>query len=243
MAIERIRETNFLSKNQSKWIKYKNDGVSWLDFVGFALYILVPVIILILIIAVYVLKREIARKTMLLQERNAELTKLAMLDPWTELYNRRRFYELAGIEFALAQKSGITFGLLMIDIDWFKKFNDKFGHDIGDQIILHLAQTFKTYFRVNDVICRFGGEEFIVLLPKTTEEMAKNIAERIRQLISEDEFNISDGRIVKYTLSIGVATFRMSDDDLDQIVKRADKALYEAKHEGRNRIVICPSAS
>lgn len=236
-AIDKMRQTDFNDKNKKKWIKYKNDGVSWTDFVKFALYILVPVIMVILLSAVYLLKREILRKTMLLQEQNAELTKLAMLDPGTELYNRRRFYELAENVFASSKKSGHIFGLLMVDIDWFKKINDSYGHDVGDQVIAHFAQECKTYFRSNDVVCRYGGEEFIILLPMTTEERVIKVAERIRELVSEDEIIIPDGRMVKYTISIGIATFKLSDEKLDEIIKRADNALYIAKEQGRNQII------
>jgi len=238
VAIDKMRETDFPDKNRQKWIKYRNDGASWSDFLKFSLYILIPAIILILIIDVYILKREITRKTILLQDRNEELTKLAMLDPGTELYNRRRFYELAEREFSKAKKSGSTFGLLMVDIDWFKKINDTFGHDVGDQVISHFAQECKSYFRNNDVICRFGGEEFIILLPMTPEERTIKVAERIRDVINHDEIMIPDGRIVSYTISIGVATFKRSDEVLEQTIKRADSALYQAKEEGRNRIVM-----
>lgn len=236
-AIDKMRETEFMDKNKEKWIKYKNDGISLIDFIKYTLYILVPIIIIILVLAVTILKREIARKTMLLQERNQELTKLAMLDPGTELYNRRRFYELADREFLNAKKSGNKFGLLMIDIDWFKKINDTYGHSVGDQVIIDFAQKCKQYFRTRDVICRFGGEEFIILLPMTGEERVSKIAERIRMVASEDEIIISDGQIVKYTISIGATTFTMHDEKFEQIVKRADDALYQAKEAGRNQIV------
>lgn len=237
MAIDKMRETDFIGKSKGKWIKYKNDDISLADFVKYTVYIFVPIIIVILILAVTILKREIARKTMLLQERNEELTKLAMLDPGTELYNRRSFYELAGHEFANSKISGHIFGLLMIDIDWFKKINDTYGHDVGDQVILHFAQKCKKYFRNRDVVCRFGGEEFIILLPMTGEEEVIKVAERIRKLISEDEIMIAGGKMVKYTISIGVAIFNMSDEKIEHIVKRADNALYKAKEAGRNQIV------
>lgn len=237
-AIDKMHETDFLEKNKGKWIKYKHDDVSFAEFVKYTLYILVPTIILILILAVYILKREIARKTMLLQERNEELTKLAMLDPGTELYNRRRFYELAGREFANSKKNGSVFGLLMVDIDWFKKINDTYGHDVGDQVISHFAQECKKYFRNRDIVCRFGGEEFIILLPMTGEDEVIKVAERIRKLISEDELMIPDGRIVKYTISIGISIFQTSDEKFERIVKRADNALYKAKEAGRNQIIM-----
>lgn len=237
-AIEKMRETDFNDKNQHKWIKYKNYGSLGIDIFKFILYVFVPIVILILLVAVYILKREIARKTLLLQERNEELTKLAMLDPGTELYNRRRFYELGGSEFANAKKSGDLFGLLMVDIDFFKRINDKYGHDIGDQVILHFAQSCKQYFRSKDIICRFGGEEFIILLPMITEDGIIKVAERMRKSINETEVVISDGRTVRYTISIGVAIFRVSDERIEEIVKRADNALYKAKRKGRNQVVF-----
>ena len=236
-AIDKILETDFTNNNREKWIKYKNDGILLMDLIKYTLYILVPVIIIILLLAVYILKREIARKTMLLQERNAELTKLAMLDPGTELYNRRRFYELASSEFDNAKKLGNAFALLMIDIDWFKKINDNYGHGVGDQVIAHFAQECKRCFRSRDIVCRFGGEEFIVLLPMTNEIRGITVAERLRKWISENEITIPNGEKVKYTISIGVTTFAISDETFEEIIKRADDALYQAKEAGRNQIV------
>lgn len=236
-AIDKMRETNFTDKNKEKWIKYKNDGISLMEFIKYTLYIVVPIVMIILVLAVYILKREIARKTMLLQKQNQELTKLAMLDPGTELYNRRRFYELAEREFLNAKKSGKKFGLLMIDIDWFKKINDTYGHNVGDQVITDFAQKCRQCFRTRDVICRFGGEEFIILLPMTEEARVSKIAERIRMIVSEEEIIIPDGQSVKYTISIGATTFTMHDEEFEQIVKRADDALYQAKEAGRNQII------
>lgn len=238
MAIEKIQETNFKEKNKQKWIKYKNDGITWIEILTFILYVFIPVIILILILAVYILKREIARKTMLLQAQNEELTKLAMLDPGTELYNRRKFYELAKQEFAGSKQSGKSFGLLMIDLDWFKKINDAYGHDVGDLVITHFAQMCKKYFRKDDVVCRFGGEEFIVLLPMSEEAEVITIAEGMRRLINEDEIIFDEGNSVKYTISIGIAMFKDSDEKIQEIIKRADNALYKAKDAGRNQVSI-----
>jgi len=130
----------------------------------------------------------------------------------------------------------------MLDIDHFKQVNDNYGHKAGDEVIVNLSSTLQTLARKSDVICRFGGEEFIILLPKTNQEGAITIAEKIRQFIENSivKINYADkGNEIKITISIGVALIDLTQDkSIEAPIQRADKALYKAKNMGRNKVCI-----
>ena len=162
----------------------------------------------------------------------------AKTDFLTGLYNRR-FIEERFEEILSNHNSTEDLSALMVDIDYFKKVNDTFGHDIGDIVLKEVSNIMKKNIRGNDVLIRFGGEEFICFLPNTSLEIAKKIAERLRSQIESYEFNINDIS-VNITVSIGIAKMDLvqSKKDINYMIIKADKALYEAKQMGRNRIVV-----
>ncbi len=126
----------------------------------------------------------------------------------------------------------------MTDIDRFKQVNDTYGHDVGDEVLREFASRIRSTVRGADLACRFGGEEFVVVMPDTPPEMAAAVAERLRRIIESQPFSIphADGALV-ITASMGIAGLKLEGDTTEALLKRADKALYQAKNEGRNRVV------
>lgn len=165
------------------------------------------------------------------------LSKLAMTDELTDLYNRRAFLSYFDKELSRAKRNNEDVSILMIDIDFFKKINDKYGHHVGDIILQHFSNVAKNTIRNEDIIGRFGGEEFSVLLPNTAINTAGILAERLRKAI-ENTFVEHDDQKINFTVSIGIATFVDKDINSDALMKNADSALYNAKENGRNRVML-----
>lgn len=180
---------------------------------------------------------KLQRLTRALKEANARLTLLAMTDPLTGAHNRRYFIEMLKNELVRAQRYHHPTCLMVIDIDRFKDINDSFGHDIGDQVIKEVVKVSSGVLRKNDVFSRFGGEEFTILLPETTLEEAAAIAERLCTNIANTRI-ITPQNQIAFTVSGGVMQVESGDDTPEKTLKRADIALYQAKHQGRNRIVV-----
>ncbi|MFN2353577.1 MAG: diguanylate cyclase [Desulfopila sp.] len=174
------------------------------------------------------------------QEANAlrvkELEKLALLDQLTDLANRR--YVEQEIESRLAEydRFGVPFGILFMDIDFFKTFNDTHGHDVGDEVLQYVSKTFTRNSRPFDLYGRWGGEEFIAIIRNVTPGKLYNIAERLRLLV-EGSYILHHEKKLRVTISIG-ATMAMVDDTIEGIVKRADEQLYSSKKTGRNRVTM-----
>jgi len=162
------------------------------------------------------------------------LGKLATVDGMTGLLNRQRFLELAEREFERCQRYGRPLSMLMIDIDLFKLVNDRYGHDIGDKVILDIAELCRNISREIDIVARLGGEEFVILLPETSLSDAASLAERLRIAAAENRGSLPDINLV-VTVSIGVAECKPA-IELADMMKHADIALYEAKRAGRNRV-------
>jgi len=171
------------------------------------------------------------------KEMEQELRRLATTDPLTGAFNRRHFLDLAGQEIARIRRHGHDLSVLMIDIDHFKKINDTYGHPAGDEAIKATVGAIRDRLRTIDVMSRFGGEEFVVMLPETAVAGGKVLAERIRQSISEMTVNW-EGAEIHFTVSIGLAAWQTSDDSIEGALKRADDGLYLAKSGGRNRVVV-----
>lgn len=172
---------------------------------------------------------------------------LAVTDPLTGLNNRRFLDHQLNVLMARHIKAGQAgdaagLSLLMLDIDFFKKINDTYGHDAGDDVLKEFARRVAQSVRAIDMACRFGGEEFIVLMPETDGHDALNIAERVRSFVADTPFVLADGRSTNVTVSVGVSTAMGLGDSPEALVKRADEAVYEAKQAGRNRVVVRAAA-
>ncbi len=167
---------------------------------------------------------------------------LAVTDPLTGLNNRRFLDHQLNMLLARHIKGGEAMSVLMLDIDFFKRINDTYGHDAGDEVIREFARRVSLNVRAIDMPCRFGGEEFVVLMPDTDQEAALNIAERVRAYVAEAPFVLADGRTLDVTVSVGVATSQGLGDSPEGLLKRADQGVYEAKQSGRNRVVVKAAA-
>jgi two-component system cell cycle response regulator len=163
---------------------------------------------------------------------------LAVTDQLTGLHNRRYMVGQLEALVARAKRGGDPVGALMIDIDHFKKINDNFGHDIGDEVLREFAVRLASNVRAIDLPCRFGGEEFVVIMPDTPLFAAERIAERIRLHVAGSPFRVGAGKdLLTVTISIGVAATLGEADTPEALLKRADAAVYEAKSLGRNKVI------
>ena len=159
-------------------------------------------------------------------------------DPMTNLYNRRYFHNIATYLLNLAHREKHNLSVIMIDIDFFKKVNDTYGHTIGDEVIKKLALIMLENTRKSDIVARFGGEEFVILLPKTDLEGALNIANKLKVIVENEIIVVDKRRSFSFTISLGISKVLSSDAEIDDALNRADKALYRAKESGRNRVVL-----
>jgi len=171
-----------------------------------------------------------------LENREHRLLILSNTDGLTKLYNKRYFNEKLKSEISLSGNLGDPLSLLILDLDDFKKINDAYGHPAGDQVLKRLGEILLMSIRDKDYGCRYGGEEFTVILPGAEKEKALDVAERIRRLISDDTFETSDGQKFSVTVSIGLAQLRPGENSAD-LINRADQSLYSAKRQGKNQTV------
>ena len=167
------------------------------------------------------------------KELEEKLERLSKTDELTGLANRRAFYETLQREFHRYQRQLNTFTVLMFDLDYFKKINDRYGHPAGDKVLQYVGDACREVFRVEDSVARIGGEEFCIILLDSSAEDGLVIAERLRQRIEESVVSASDKQI-HFTISIGVSAVHVDDQDCSDAISRADQALYLAKAEGRN---------
>lgn len=163
---------------------------------------------------------------------------MALVDPLTGLHNRRYLENHLETLFARSNARNKPLAVMMIDLDHFKKLNDTHGHAAGDTVLKQFAIQLKMAVRDMDLVCRYGGEEFIVIMPDTTEDVANQVAERLLAELGQSEIVINEsGETVKMTASVGLTTKNFEEALPESCLKRADKALYQAKDDGRNRIV------
>jgi diguanylate cyclase (GGDEF)-like protein len=178
-----------------------------------------------------------ARLELDLETARRELEKLANTDALTGLYNRRHFFEHAEMEFQRAKRQECNVSFLLLDADYFKLINDTHGHDAGDLVMKALAAIFQQEIRAFDLVARFGGDEFVIMLVDVDQDRALAIAERIRGVVAATPIRFGS-RTLNVQLSVGISSFDSKDPDLTTILKRADNALYHAKNEGRNCVRI-----
>lgn len=187
------------------------------------------------------LVKMLAREIGIIMERTFlyEKTKeMSIKDPLTGAYNRRKLEEDLTHEVFRARRYGREFSILMIDVDWFKKYNDYHGHQMGDELLKKLVAIFRKSLRASDRIYRYGGEEFVILLPETPREKAGAAAERVRKKVEKEKFPGEEKSQPggKITISVGVAGFPEDGKHWAEIIRKADIALYYAKTKGRNRV-------
>jgi diguanylate cyclase (GGDEF)-like protein len=168
----------------------------------------------------------------------AEVRRMAITDGLTDLCNRQHFFVLAERELQRSRRYGHRFALLMQDIDHFKKFNDAFGHVLGDRVLRLVADICRRSLRSTDVVARYGGEEFAILLPETDLQTAEKLAERLRRTIAEEPLSTEEYGPLSISVSVGVAALGDETHDVTSIIEKADAALYQAKREGRDRVVV-----
>ncbi|MCP4604163.1 MAG: GGDEF domain-containing protein [Proteobacteria bacterium] len=169
---------------------------------------------------------------------NMSLRERTMIDELTGLYNRRFFERSLAYEIERFRRYQHAIGIILLDVDFFKKVNDTYGHAIGDEVLKHLVHVAQNNIRTADLLARYGGEEFVALLPNTGLESTTITGERLRAKVAETPLLLDQGELVQ-TISVGITSvdgnFKGS---ADQVLRAADKALYRAKAEGRNRIVV-----
>jgi len=171
-----------------------------------------------------------------IEDSQQSLEQLAAIDKLTGLYNQRMYYSILRGEIARAQRNGRPVSVLMLDIDHFKRINDNFGHIVGDRVLERLGILLRDSVRSENGVCRYGGEEFAIIVPEFEVGAASEIAERLREIIEQTTFSGGKGQSIKVTVSIGVAAFPEMASSAEELTKAADSALYAAKEGGRNRV-------
>lgn len=166
-----------------------------------------------------------------------ELLKIARTDSLTKLYNRRTFEEYCDVEYSRVLRSKSTFSIIICDLDHFKRINDHHGHQVGDYVLQEFANILRKKVRKQDIVARFGGEEFVILLPDTDSKQGLIVAEHLRVATQSTNFSTGKGVNIAISSSFGVAHFASSDNGWPAVLSRADKALYTAKEQGRNRAI------
>jgi two-component system, cell cycle response regulator len=197
-------------------------------------YLFKPVDTIVLRAKIVAMQR-IANMRYRLLETQQKLEKQAHIDELTQLPNRRYFFKMLNNELGLARRHGIPFSVGYMDLDHFKQINDTYGHEAGDDVLRDISTLISDNLRSEDLIGRIGGEEFCFCLPGTDASQTTFPCERYRSLIEELSIQIGT-QLIKMTASFGMTTFRPESDDITSLVARADKALFKAKEQGRNRV-------
>jgi diguanylate cyclase (GGDEF)-like protein len=184
------------------------------------------------------LNKEAKKQAKILEQLVVDLQKQIITDPLTDLYNRRFLQEYLPQEIAKAKRSSSSLAVLMFDLDFFKRINDVFGHEAGDAFLKGVAMLLQGCIRESDIVCRYGGEEFVLILSGASLDGAIKKAEKIRKAVLELDLTIRGKPLGKVSTSIGVAVYPEHGTGMEALLRAADEALYEAKENGRNRVVV-----
>jgi len=168
------------------------------------------------------------------------LRELSIRDPLTRLFNRRFLQESMEREIQLACRKSQSIALLFLDLDHFKRFNDTFGHDAGDMVLQSLADLFRSFFRATDICCRYGGEEFAIILPESTSQDAAIRADALRAEVKHLRLRYRKQTVGPLSISVGVAAYPEHGSTSDELLKMADECLYESKARGRDIVTVAP---
>jgi diguanylate cyclase (GGDEF)-like protein len=213
-------------------IKFWSGNNSWHDLI-------VPMIFFFGAVFVW-LSTYNAQQTVMDMRRVALLEQETITDPLIGIYNRRYLDRRLEEEFSRAIRYATTLSVLMLDIDYFKRVNDTYGHQAGDLVLHHLGKLIQTAVRVTDIVARYGGEELVIIAPHTSATKAVELAERVRKYVETHPLTVIGQlqQVIKVTISIGVAELVPEDADSMTLLNKADEALYRAKQNGRNRVEL-----
>ena len=167
----------------------------------------------------------------------AELREQSLHDPLTGLHNRRYVNETLGRDMIQAERENLPLSIILADIDHFKKVNDTYGHQVGDSVLVEIARLIKEHARGSDIVCRYGGEEFLLVFLNTTRDDAAKRADEIRHMAADLRIPHEHGTLM-VTISFGLATYPDHGTNAEELIIKADQALYQSKHGGRNRVTI-----
>ncbi len=211
---------------------------TWMFYLIIAASALAAVVFLMTSARYYKLSRRLMLEISNRKKIEAKLHKLVLTDYLTGVRNRRHFYQAADTEHQRFERYHHQYALVIVDIDYFKRVNDDYGHLEGDKVLYQVAMILQNEARKPDTVARIGGEEFVYLLPETSLEEAQIIAERVRKQVEATTILLDDGRTISVTVSIGIAIATKQDQQFEQVLTRADQALYKAKAEGRNKVCL-----
>ena len=245
-AVNLLKSWNYI-KNHQELIKateeltnivdeHVQDNITFRKNIILLTFLILFILFLILIYAWYKSVKTWRYNIRKRKEKEEEIIYLNYHDSLTDLYNRRYFMQAGKKEIERSKRYNEQLSLMMIDIDHFKNVNDTYGHIIGDKVLKSLASLLKESIRNVDTVGRLGGEEFGIILPKSSLDKAKRVAERLRKNIEENIFKFDEAKI-SITISIGITSYHQKTKNMDNLIHKADLALYEAKKRGRNCVV------
>jgi diguanylate cyclase (GGDEF)-like protein len=211
-------------------------NTNWASLLGYLVFISI-----LSIISNLISRRDldqIDRQTRQLLENEARLRKLSVRDTLTGLFNRRYLEETLDRELSRVARKQLPLGIIMVDIDHFKRFNDTHGHAAGDMLLQRMGDFLRGHIRAADVACRYGGEEFVLILPEASREVTSERAEHVREEVKYLRIDFQGQLLEVVTLSLGVAVFPTNGSTGVAVLRAADTALYQAKREGRDRVIV-----
>jgi diguanylate cyclase (GGDEF)-like protein len=225
-------KTSLLDSLHSVVEQYEKESFEKVDELRFAQNVVFWIIIFTILIEAIFIFRPMVVKVSLFA---SKLQREANYDALSGIFNRRAFNLQSAQQFNKSRENDQPLSVLMCDVDFFKNVNDTYGHSTGDEVIKTVAQVMLENTRNSDLVARYGGEEFIALLPRTSKHEATIVAEKIRLSIESIEINI-DNHQLRFTISIGISDLKSADSNIDNVIYRADEALYNAKESGRNQV-------